>query len=321
MYAIKSKRNVLVLVIPFFLSLTLLLGACSNNSKTSEEAAEPVSETITYTASNGDITFPRNPQRVVDVSDTYVGHLLALGVKPIGVRQWALDNPYIKEELEGVTDVGDGANIEAILALNPDLIVSYSSEVYQSTIVEQYSKVAPTAAMGVSEDMREILLEFGKMLDKETEAQKWIDHWDLRIEESKPLVQDIIGDQSVLIIQPFDKGIYVFGTGAARGGDIIYNEFDLNPPSDVQKFIDEGEIYMSYSMEKLAETPADFIFVATGSSNAEALNTLYDSDIWSTIPAVKNNRIYEVDMDGFAFNDPISINKQLDVILSKLTAK
>src|SRR5688500_14995920 len=114
MFSAEKKRNFFSFAIPLLLCFTLLLVSCSTT--TVEEPMEPVSETITYTASNGEITFPRNPQRVVDVSDTYVGHLLALGVKPIGVRQWALDNPYIKEELGEVTNVGDGASIESILA-------------------------------------------------------------------------------------------------------------------------------------------------------------------------------------------------------------
>jgi ABC-type Fe3+-hydroxamate transport system substrate-binding protein len=103
-----------------------------------------------------------------------------------------------------------------------------------------------------------------------------------------------IQSETVMVIQLFDKGIYVFGTGAARGGDILYNEFNLNPPSDVQKFIDEGEMYMNYSIEKLVEAPADFIFVATGPSNETAC---VKSGCW------KLSSFSEVQRDGYRWQE------------------
>ena len=73
MFIARNKRVLTSFTVALLLCLTLILGGCSNNSNYNESEVttdEPVSDKITYTATNGEITFPRNPQRVVDVSDT-----------------------------------------------------------------------------------------------------------------------------------------------------------------------------------------------------------------------------------------------------------
>jgi energy-converting hydrogenase Eha subunit F len=75
---ITSKRYFIYYSFPFLLCLILILSACTNNSinsenkkpdnsptttTTSTDKVAPVSETIVYTASNGKISFPRNPER------------------------------------------------------------------------------------------------------------------------------------------------------------------------------------------------------------------------------------------------------------------
>ncbi|MFM9278025.1 iron-hydroxamate ABC transporter substrate-binding protein [Paenibacillus jiagnxiensis] len=315
--------------IVFTLLMIGVLSACGNASTpsaansgesagntNSTEASQ--SETITYKASNGVVEIPRNPKRVVEVADSYVGDLLVLGIKPVGVNQQALENPYFEGKLDGVANLGDGQSFEQILELKPDLIIAPGWA--DASVLESYSKIAPTVGIKFGElPLREQLREFGKMTGKEAEAEAWITAWDQKIAEVKPQVQAAIGDKTVSIIQPYAKGIYAFGHNYGRGGDIIYGELELKaPPIVQQQAIDNGQGWANLSLEKLPEYAGDYIFTNPWSGDDTDPSAVYESSLWKNLPAVKNNRVFRMNPKGDLFNDPVSLEAQLDIILDYL---
>lgn len=100
----------------------------------------------------GETTIPSQPQRVVSVGLHEQDFLYALGVAPVGVREWFGDRPYATwpwaedERLalgaEPAVMEGDGINYEWVLAQDPDLIVAIywwmDEEAYQ-----RLSAIAP----------------------------------------------------------------------------------------------------------------------------------------------------------------------------------
>lgn len=68
------------------------------------------------------------------------------------------------------------------------------------------------------------------------------------------------------------------------------------------------------SMEVLPEYIGDYVF----RSVYEGADNLTDNPIWSSIPAIKEGRLIEIDFDFFYYSDIYSINKQLDFVVEKL---
>lgn len=310
-----------------FVLLFGLLTACGNSTTDSKPgaaapetpSAQGATETITYKAANGEIKVPKDPKRVVELTDSYVGNLLALGIKPIGVTQHALENPYFKGKLDGVENLGDGKSVEKILELQPDLIIAPSY--MDATVLEKLSKIAPTVALEYGKlPVREQHLEIGKLTGKEDKAKEWIANWDKKIAEAKPKVEAAVGDKTVSILQPYAKGIYAFGHNYGRGGEIIYGEFHLKAPQAIQKeAIDSGQGWANLSLEKLPDYAGDFIFTSAWSGDDADPSVVYDTNVWKSLPAVKNNRVFQLDKKGSFFNDPISLEAQLDFIVDSLT--
>jgi len=133
-------------------------------------------------------------------------------------------------------------------------------------------------------------------------------------------VKAAVGDGTVSVLQPYAKGIYAFGHNFARGGEIIYGEFQLKAPPAVRKeAIDSGKGWASLSLEKTPDFAGDYIFTSPWTGDDADPEVVYGSSIWKNLPAVKNNRVFTLDRNGSLFNDPVSLEGQLEFIVESLT--
>ncbi|WP_052350671.1 AraC family transcriptional regulator [Paenibacillus gorillae] len=333
-------RSKLPVGITMLLCLTLLLSACSGpadtNGRTGTNAApSPTvstesnannsgssaignttgsSEMVTYSAVNGEVQIPKNPQRIVMVAGAFTGYLLALGLKPVGTGDESFNN-YTEGKLDDVVNIGNDVPYEKITELQPDLIVVWNDP----ETIEKLSKIAPTVAVEYGVPLREQLTDFGKMTGREAQAKAWITEWDAKIAEYKPIVKQAVGDRTVSI---FDSGspkeFYAYGS-FGRGGDIIYGEFALKAPPIIQReAIDSGTGWAKLSLELLPEYAGDYIFISEWTDVKNAA-PVFEGRIWDNLPAVQNNHVYREGSRGFVFSDPISLEAQLKFVVDSLT--
>ncbi|MCX6408680.1 MAG: iron-siderophore ABC transporter substrate-binding protein [Propionibacteriales bacterium] len=151
-----SVRSVLTSVVGV-LCAALLLSACGGTS-TAEDSASGDFETVRIKHALGTAEITEKPERVVTLGQGSAETAIALGVTPVGIESYpwgADDTGYLPWIHEAVTERGDELpkqftggtelDIEAILELEPDLILAPWSGVTQ----EQYdllSDIAPTVA-------------------------------------------------------------------------------------------------------------------------------------------------------------------------------
>ena len=140
---------------------TSLLVACGSDSDgdttaaggsgSASAAATGDAFPVTIEHKYGSTTVEAAPERVVSVGYTDQDFLLAVGVVPVGIRDWYGDQPYAvwpwaQDALgDAQPEVLDSSelNYEAIAALRPDLIVGVSSGMTEDEY-ETLSAIAPT---------------------------------------------------------------------------------------------------------------------------------------------------------------------------------
>jgi iron complex transport system substrate-binding protein len=68
------------------------------------------------------------------------------------------------------------------------------------------------------------------------------------------------------------------------------------------------------------ESVADHMFVTVYAADGgdKRAADIMNSELWKNLPAVKNNRVYKLDIDQFAAGDLISLEKQLDIQVQML---
>jgi iron complex transport system substrate-binding protein len=314
---------------------SLLLAACSSgtgtankeqsngNGTVNQATSEESTNTRIVSTPKGDVEVPAEPKRVA--ADQYMGHLLKLGIVPIGARTFMLEEGWMekanipKETIEKIEDLGDfPLNLEKLTMLDPDLIIGSIDE-----NIEQYEKIGTTVFLPYWEGLKTAgpLDKFrgvSKIFGKEKEAEEWITEYEQKVAEAKLKLAGVIKEgETVAIVQFSQKAVYVLAAkGGNYGSSTIYDMLQL-PPTESAKNMAEG--FESISLEVLPEYLGDYIFVYNG--DADATNKAMESNIWKGIPAVKNGNVYlygDNYHDEFVMEDPFSLELQLDTIVNLL---
>jgi len=300
--------------------LLLILSACGeeestgqeNNNSTDNEnnqvtndtnESDSSSDTFTYESETGPIEVPADPQRVVVVS-AFAGNVIALDVNLVGVDQWSKANPLFENELEDVEEVSD-ESLEKLIELEPDLIIGYSD----INNLNKLQEIAPTVTYTYGQvDYLTQQVEIGKLLNKEEEAQTWVDDFQARAQNAGKEVKEVIGeDATVSVFENFDKQLYIFGDSWGRGTEILYQEMELAMPDKVVEMV-LSDGYYALSAEVLPEFAGDYMIF---SRVEDTDNSFTDTATYQNIPAVKNDQVFVVDAQSFYFNDPIALDHQL----------
>ncbi len=299
---------------PLVLILMLVISACSNNSSEKKESAkkeEPM--TFTYESETGPVEVPTNPKRVILLSG-FTGNVLSLGVNVVGVDVWSKNNPTFTKEMKDVAEVSD-ENLEKIIELDPDLIIGLSN----IKNLDKLKEIAPTVTYTWGKlDYLSQHVEIGKLLNKEKEAQAWVDDFKVRSEKAGEEIRAKIGeDATVTVFEAFDKQLYVFGNNWARGTEILYQAMNLKMPEKVKEMaLKDG--YYTVSAEVLPEYAGDYVII---SKYAGADIAFQKTNTYKNIPAVKNNHVYEMEGNGASFSDPVTLDKQLEFFKKSFLAE
>ncbi|PRX39233.1 iron complex transport system substrate-binding protein [Planifilum fimeticola] len=296
------------LLIPFLLICLVFASACGAPSQDSEKSAEG-GETRTYQSEKGAVEVPAEPKRVVALHP-YAGHVLSLGIKPVAVDQWTKMNPRWEKQLKDVPVVSD-ENLEKIIELNPDLIIGISSMKNQ----DKLNEIAPTVTYTYGKlDYLEQFIEIGKLLNKEEEAVKWVEDFKKRAKETGEKIKAKIGeDATVSVIESFEKQIYVYGENWGRGTEVLYQAMGLKMPEKVkEKALKPG--YYAISPEMLPEFAGDYLIV---SKFEDTDNSYMETKTYKNLPAVKKGRAFVADAKAFQFNDPDTLDYQLEFFKEK----
>ncbi|MDF0728075.1 iron-siderophore ABC transporter substrate-binding protein [Cytobacillus sp. S13-E01] len=306
----KSTRNKFMLAfITLLLSFTFILAGCSaekeevQEEKPATETESDTTESTAYTVEHAMETteIPSNPQKVVILTNEGTEALLAMGITPIGaVKSWSGDPwyPHIAEQMEGVQVVGTESevNVEAIAALQPDLIIGNKAR--QEEIYEQLKAIAPTVfAERLRGDWQENFKLYSKAVNKEDEGNKVLADFNARIDSLKSSV-DLDTEISVVRFMGDHTRIYYKDTFSG----VIFDQIGLKRPENLEAlFADKPEdMFMrKVGKEGIPEMDGDVIFYfsyETGDGSATATETEMTTDpLWQNLSAVKAGNVYKVD--------------------------
>ncbi|KRF08054.1 hypothetical protein ASG89_16600 [Paenibacillus sp. Soil766] len=260
-------------------------------------AAAAVEKTIKHAM--GTVTLKKKPERVVVLFNGMTDIVTHLGVKPVGsVESWE-EKPwynYLRSNMEGVKNLGEETqpNVEAIVALKPDLIIGTKAR--HEKIYPQLESIAPTLITEEIFDWKANLKYASDALYKEQEGAKIIAEWDKGVAEFKQKAGNKLANAEVSIIRfERDGSARFYATGFAG---TIFKELGLPRP---KAQIVEGKAVVNITTkEQMSQLDGEYIFDITRLSSEEPAVEKSQNDwtahpLWKNLKGVKNGKYFKVD--------------------------
>jgi iron complex transport system substrate-binding protein len=290
-------KKVFIMVFTIFTFASMV--ACQSEQTTEVEM-------VAYESEEGQVMVPKDPQRIIVLATYNTGHVLAAGGNLVGATSWDFLNERYDEYLEGVEEVSEN-NLEGIIALNPDLIIAQPG----IANLEQIKEIAPTVLYTYGNlTYLEQYVEIGKLLGVEEQASAWVEDFQSRAQAAGLKFKETYGeDTTISVIEAYGKQLYVYGNNWGRGTEILYQEMEIKMPELVRENA-LGPGYYALSTEVLTDYMGDFVVL---SKHLEADTSFEETTTYQETDAFVNERILVVDGTSFSYNDPITLDWQLDI--------
>jgi len=271
----------------------------------------------------GETSIPSLPKKIAVLDYRLADSLLALGIKPYAMTSYLgeTDLPYLEgKPLEGVINLGDTPNLEAVLQASPDLIIGRKPE---EKIYEQLQKIAPTILLDIPDKWRDGLKELGAILGKEKEAGAWLKQYEQKAADARKAIEPRIDpNETFLYLRILPKEIRLYGT-TELFGSTMFQDLKLKPVPQAA----EVKRMEAIPLEKLVEMNPDRMFVQIGlpvkdgDKQAQAkFDELSQSALWNNIKAVKYKRVYVV--PHWVISDyPFIHSRSIDLIREAIVGK
>lgn len=280
----------------------LFLAACGNNNEQDETADKEKegskTEDTGYTVEHamGTTKLDKTPEKVVILTNEGTEALLSMGVTPVGaVQSWTGDPWYehIAEDMKDVQVVGTESevNVEAIAALQPDLIIG--NKMRQEKIYDQLNDIAPTVfAETLRGDWKENFELYAKALNKEEEGKKVLADYDSRIQEIKTSLGDKI-NQEVSIVRFMAGDVRIYHKDTFSG--VILDQIGFARPEsqNVDDFAEKNA-----TKERIPAMDGDILFYftyETGDGEASQLEKEWIEDpLFKNLKVSQDGNIHKV---------------------------
>ncbi len=237
----------------------------------------------------------------------------------IGVPEsstYSLPDRYKDKEVIGGPMSPD---MEKIASLKPDLIISPKS--LESSLKEKYDNLGIDYRfinLSTVDGMYDSIDELGVLLDREEEAKKLRSDYESKLES----INKKIGNKEkpkVLVLMGV-PGSYLVATESSYVGDLVRLAGGENVYGD-----GNGVDFLNINTEDMVQKKADIILRAAHGA-PEQVNAMFkrefaENDIWKHFDAVKNNKVYDLNIKKFGMSATLSYTEALDELEGLLFEK
>ncbi|MCR8633723.1 ABC transporter substrate-binding protein [Paenibacillus radicis (ex Xue et al. 2023)] len=281
----------------------LIVSACGE--KAPQPAASPQQGTASQpstavqpAAPSGDKAAAGKEPRIASVSIHLTNDLLALGITPVGSvigGDLKAFLPHVADRLKNTKPLGvvTDPDMETLLSLKPEVI--YLDQQYAGKDIAKYEKIAKTEVFNLDDGTwRDQVKKIGKLVNREQQADDFVKAYQAQTERVKALVNNKIGNGTVMAVRVTAKELRVFSTRRPIG-PLLYEDMGLKPAKGVDK-ISKDKAFEVISQEVLPDYDADAIFIVLNKEDGaqKLYQQLQASPIWQGLKAVKANHIYVV---------------------------
>ena len=241
-------------------------------------------------AASHEIVLQERPERVVVLHPLYLDYFLALDTPPVAsgnamsaLEEFATLKPY--QGTVEIADLGSGRdlNLEAVIAANPDVIVTFKGHVDAN--YDELSKIAPVVQIDYGDTWENATMLCAQIIGKEQLAEQLINDTKEIITKTKEQMSGMNG-KSFALLRVDGKANF---TAQGSKNTVYYNEatgFGLLKP---EGYPEDGQVL---SLEALSAMNPDYIIIQHDLKTAQAAVKEKEAmAVWKSLKAVKENHV------------------------------
>jgi iron complex transport system substrate-binding protein len=284
------------------LATALTLTACgsADDAESGAQSTPTVDASFPRTVEHamGTTEIPERPERVVVLDTGELDSVLSLGVTPVGAVTTDVSSgflSYLAEDAADVQEVGtiSEPNLEAIAALEPDLILSNKTR--HEALYEQLSQLAPTVfAERVGVVWKDNFRLAAEAMGLEGEAATALEEY----EADAAALGEAVGDPAGTTVSAlrFVEGLVRVYTPESFIGTVLADA----GLAQTQLPTDRTPAFAELSTEQLTDADADIVlFSSYGPVEDSGEAAVVAGPLWSRLSAVAADRAYPVEDDVF----------------------
>ena len=285
-----------VISLLLLLSCFVLLTACGQNSSPAAGPQLVATPTVARDAYGTPIVFPTTPpQRIISLlpNTSEILGALQLQGRVVAVDYYTT-YPADLASLPKVSGSNGKYNIEQIVALKPDLVLSYGGETkeYDQQLENLGLHIVDLPLSNLSQTLQEILL-VGRLTSTENTARTVVNQLQQRIEQIKAAVAGTTAPKVLLEVDDSAPGKpYVFGGGSF--GDEL-----LQDANGVNIFHDNSSNggYPQVTDEAIISANPQFVILTEDPAFGGNPALVYKRPNWNGIAALALHQVYRINVN------------------------
>ncbi|RXZ79032.1 helix-turn-helix domain-containing protein [Paenibacillaceae bacterium] len=244
-------------------------------------------------------------------------YMLALGITPVvqfSHSSWGKQD-YLGLDYTPEFDISH-RDWDALSQHSPNFIMLDNG--YQRWCLNECHQVAPTFKLSyLGEDWRRTLTTIASIFGRTDKVQAVIHDYEQKALKAKERLQRSLNGQSVACLRISDCSVSLYG-GMEHGytGPVLYKDLGLNQPLLVHQLA-QDERRVTLSLDSLARLDADHLFITFDKLEGEG-RELLQTELWRSLPAVRNQHVYEVDFMAWMNYGVLSHSRKIDDVLQAL---
>lgn len=276
-------------------ALLILLAACGPGSATTSATAT-ATPTVALDNYGAPIAFPRSaPQRIISLLPSTSELLAALGLQQriVGVDYYT-NYPASLSSQPRVSNANGAYNVEQIVALKPDLVLSYGGDTkqYDPQLKQLGINVVDLPQVNLTGLIQQVRL-VGRLTFTPSAATTLAQQMQQQVDQIKAAVAGTTAPTALLEVDDSIPGkYYVFGGGAF--GDELAQDANV---SNIFHNNSSGGGYPQVTDEAIISANPQFVILTEDPAYGGSVSAVYNRPNWGNIAAVVAHHVYHINVD------------------------
>lgn len=268
--------------------------------------------------------YARNSRQLIAAcSSSIIGQLVALNVIPAAAPLDAKWTPFyynaynseIKSRLKLTNPYPDSRfeeNIEQLFRAKPDAIIGMDHLGQEE--IAKLEPIAPTLIVPSHAGWRKQLETIATFLNKEEQAQSWIEQYERKVVHARSRMQQVVGNERVAALRIYGQSLYIYGNRGLE--EVLYQDLQLQEACGLDTMRNQ-----QITLDDLLQINPDRILIAVcpEATSRRYWLALLHSAKWHTLRAVARGSVYMISSDPWFEYSALAVTRMLDEALLLFT--